>query len=377
MPRHEMQLADRKDLWRMLVMRLDNIGDIIMLGPALRSLREALPHTNITLMASPAGSQAAPLLPWVDEVITWRAVWQELSNSKQFEPQNELELVADLRNGKYDAAFIFTSFSQSPFPPAYACYLAGIPIRVGHSKEFGGQVLTHSSSPPPDFGHQVDRNLALLELNSFPVAGRHLELDIPSHAQLSTQTLLSKAGYAQDEPYILLAPGASCSSRRYDPARFAKVAQALPELSGMRLIIAGSKREASKIEPVINAAKFASPGSIISLVGQTSVLEFAELIRRSRLVIANNSASLHIADAFKRPMVILYSGTEYLTQWEPRSAPAQLLRVDTDCSPCFSFECPFSMECLDIQPEQVLKASLLLLEAEEQSASQPMGVALK
>jgi ADP-heptose:LPS heptosyltransferase len=202
-------------------------------------------------------------------------------------------------------------------------------------------------------------------------------LVIPEHVQQSIDGLLASAGFARSEPYILLAPGASCSARRYDPHRFGQVAAALPGLAGLRVIVIGSQREAAGIAPVIRAADFAHPGSIISLVGQTSVLELAELIKRSKLVIANNSASLHMADAFLRPMVILYSGTEYLTQWQPRFAPARLLRVETDCSPCYNFQCPFSMECLDIQPEEVLEASLTLLNAELKAANRPAEVAVK
>jgi lipopolysaccharide heptosyltransferase II len=373
----ETSLVNRDTLRRVLAIRLDNIGDVIMLGPALRALRRSLPEAHITLMASPAGSQAAPLLPWINEVVTWRAVWQELSSSSQFEPQRELELVENLRRGDYHVAFIFTSFSQSPFPPAYACFLAGIPIRVGHSKEFGGQLLTHSSSPPPDSGHQVDRNLALLESSGLSMAGNHLELDIPAQAVHSVDQLLVKEGLDTAEPYILLVPGASCSARRYDPHRFAQVAKTLSEMTGLRVLVSGSQREAPTIVPVVQAIESVSQGAILSLVGKTSVLELAELVRRSKLVIANNSASLHLADAFRRPMVILYSGTEYLTQWEPRTAPARLLRVETECSPCYNFQCPFSMECLDVHPEEVIKASLSLLSAELRSASQPAGVMTK
>jgi len=65
---------------RLLVVRLDNIGDVILLSPALRALHQALPQAAITLMASPAGSQAAPLLPWVDDLIVHRAVWQDVSH---------------------------------------------------------------------------------------------------------------------------------------------------------------------------------------------------------------------------------------------------------------------------------------------------------
>ena len=64
------------DAWqsvrRVLAVRLDNIGDVVMLGPALRTVRQALPNVHLTLMSSPAGSQVAPLLPWVDEVLVHR-----------------------------------------------------------------------------------------------------------------------------------------------------------------------------------------------------------------------------------------------------------------------------------------------------------------
>ncbi len=67
---------------RLLVIRLDNLGDLIMLGPALRTLRRALPDARLTLMALPAGVQAAPLLPWIDDVIACRAVWQTVRSAR-------------------------------------------------------------------------------------------------------------------------------------------------------------------------------------------------------------------------------------------------------------------------------------------------------
>ena len=119
---------------RLLVMRLDNIGDVVMTGPVLRALKENLPEASITLMASPAGSKAASLLPWVDEVLTWRVLWQDLGRLS-FDPGREMEMIETLREGSHDAAIILTSFKQTPHAAGYACYLAGIPLRLGESKE--------------------------------------------------------------------------------------------------------------------------------------------------------------------------------------------------------------------------------------------------
>jgi ADP-heptose:LPS heptosyltransferase len=286
----------------------------------------------------------------------------------------EAGLIEDLGSRHFDAAVIFTSFSQSPYPPAYVCYLAGIPLRLGHSKEFGGGILSECGKPPPDSGHQVDRNLALIELAGLPTGSRQLELFIPDAVQIKTDRLLQDNDVEPLAPFILLAPGASCAARRYDPALYACVARDLAALSGLPIVVVGSEREAGILSPLVELAAKGSKSNIHSLVGQTSVPELAALICRARLVIANNSASLHIADAFLRPMVILYSGTEYESQWAPRFAPAQLLRRETYCSPCYNFCCPYHMECLDIPPEEVLDAALHLLANQLKEGKQPAGV---
>ena len=126
---------------RILAMRLDNLGDVIMTGPALRAIRESLPGVHLTLMVSHGARAAAQLLPWVDETLPWRSIWQDLGDLP-FDPAREFGLIQTLRARRFDAAIIFTSFAQSPHVAAYACYLAGIPLRLGEPKDFAGAVLS-------------------------------------------------------------------------------------------------------------------------------------------------------------------------------------------------------------------------------------------
>lgn len=350
---------------RVLVIRLDNIGDVVMLGPALRTLRANLPAATITLMASLAGSQVAALLPWVDDVLVYRTVWQDASGTLSVDPAREQALIVDIHTRKFDAAIIFTSFSQSPYPPAYVAYLAGIPLRVGQSKEFGGGVLSHWVKSGPDAMHQVDRNLFLLESIGFPVAERYLELVIPDHIQAEGDRHLDRLGIDPTQPFIVLAPGASCAARRYDLNRYAAVAEILAAETYLPIVLVGSSRETKLVQSILAAEKH----TIVSLVGQTSVPELAAIISRASLVVANDSGPMHMADAFRRPMVILFSGTELESQWRPRSAATKLLRRYTDCSPCYAFRCPYQMECLDIPAVEVVMECLKLLQAKEAIAS--------
>ncbi len=344
---------------RLLVVRLDNIGDMVMLTPALRGLRQALPGVHITLMASPAGSQLAPLLPWVDDVLVHRAVWQDARGNMPLDPAGQQALVEELRVRRFDAAAIFTSFSQSPYPPAYVCYLAGVPVRVGQSHEFGGSVLSHWVRPLPHKVHQVDRNLHLLEATGLPLAERHMELRIPEDVQARADGLLRAGGIDLHRPFVLLTPGASCAARRYDIARFAAVARLLWEATGLPMALTGSSREAGLLQPLMQATRGLP---VASLVGQTSVPELAAVVRRARLVVCAHSAPMHLADALRRPVVVLFSGTDLESQWMPRNTPARVLRRPTDCSPCYGFQCPYMMECLDIPPGEVVQNAVALLE---------------
>jgi hypothetical protein len=96
--------------------------------------------------------------------------------------------------------------------------------------------------------------------------------------------------------------------------------------------------------------------------------EHAALVEAASVVICNNSLPLHLADACRTALVVLYSGTEWESQWEPRASHSVLLRRPTPCQPCYLFECPIGLPCLDIDPSEVAEAALALL--------QPAGVAV-
>lgn len=358
------------DPGRILAVRLDNAGDVVMLGPALRALKARFPASHLTLLASPAGSQAAPLLPWVDDVIATRASWQDASAALPQDPARETALIAQLRDGRFDAAFVFSSFSQSAWPPAYACYLAGIPRRLGQAKDFGGSLLTDCVKPPPDCSHQVDRNLHLLEAAGIPVARRELEICLGASARNGARDLLRRLGIAEEAPFVVAAPGASCPSRRYDARRFAEVLSLLARRTGLPLVLVGHPREAAMIRDIKTLAR---SRQVLALSRDTSLEEFAALIGRARLLVGNNSGPMHLADAQRCPMVILYSGTDLEEQWQPRTAPARLLRRPTPCDPCYRFECPFRLECLDIPPSEVADEceEMLARTAHRQAAAAP------
>jgi len=351
-----------------LVMRLDNIGDVIMTSPALRAIKENLPECRITLMASPAGEQAAPLLPWVDEVLPWRVLWQDLGRL-DFNPAREWELVQTLSDRHFDAAIIFTSFNQSPHPAGFLCYLAGIPLRLGESKEMGGGVLTTEVAAAPDEIHQVERNLRLISSVGFAVSEHSLSIQICTASQETAKQLLAQQGILPNMPYILLNPWTSCQSRNYDSQRFAAAARCLAEITNWRVVVTGVAKDRDRSQPLLEAL---SPYAV-NLIGTTTLPQLAALIANAQLVLTNNTATMHLADATRSKSVVLFAGTEYESQWKPRHSPSRLLRRPTPCSPCYAFTCPYNLECLDISPAEVVAAGIELVELSFNVSSECSG----
>lgn len=351
-----MASRDWQMMHRLLVARLDNVGDVVMCGPALRAIRAVLPNASITLWASPGGSQAAALLPEIDDVLPTRVVWQDLGQMPQ-DPARERELVELIAAGHFDGVVIFTSFRQSPYPPAYVAYLAGISLRAGQSREFGGSLLTDWIEPLPDATHQVDRNVHLVEQIGFPPVGRDLRVRITPDARESLDTKLTNVGLPAEASFVLMHPGASCPSRVYPWGRYADAARRLNEETGLAIVVSGAAREADTAQQLCSAV----PGAT-SLVGQTTLPELAALVGRATLLIANNTLVMHLADALNTPSVILFAGTELEAQWRPQKNGAVLLRRPTWCSPCYAFDCPYQHECLDVPAEEVVEAALRVLD---------------
>ncbi len=340
---------------KILAVRLDNIGDVIMLGPALRAVKETSPQAHLTLLATPGGATAVPLLPWIDDVILWRPIWQDVGGRMPFDPARERELIDLLAGQEFDAALIFTSFSQTPHVPGYVCYLAGIPLRAGESKEFGGSTLTTELKGAPDELHQAERNLRLVEHLGFVAGERQLVVTIPDTARNAIPDLLDKTEVNPHQPFILLHPGASAHARRYPAERFGILARLLTRRD-WQVLVTGVERESALIQEVIAHAPKAR-----YLIGDTTLAEYAALVERAKLVICNDTLPMHLSDAVRTPVVVLFSGTDYEEQWQPRATRARLLRRETSCHPCYLFECPIGQPCLDISPEEVVEEVETLL----------------
>lgn len=343
------------NLRRILLVRTDNLGDVVLLGPAAEAVRRSYPDARITLLASQGGAAAAPLLRGVDDVIAHRAVWQELEAGRE-SAAAELALIDEIRARGLDAAIVFTSFSQSGLPAAMLCYLAGIPVRAGYAERFAGRVLTHAVLPPAGVRHEAERNLDLVRGLGCASAPVSLSISVPEAAQWAADRALESLRIAPS--FVLIAPGASAPARRYPAERFREVAARLAD-GGRHVLVTGSDRERALLEAVVGDH---DDPRICGIVPADPAM-LAGLVRRAGAVVTNNSLTMHLADASGVPCVVLYAGTDLPQHWAPRRVPHRLLNRPTACSPCWGIHCARSLECLDVAPAEVVSALDTLLAA--------------
>ena len=344
-----------------LCVRLDSLGDVLMTTPALRALRQTHPGRRITLLTSNAGAEVARLVPEIDETIVYDAPWLKATLPRD-DSGPEYEMSERLWRRGFDAAVIFTVFSQNPLPSAMLCYLAGIPLRLARCRENPYQLLTDwvpEDEPDGATRHEVRRQLDLVAAAGALTQVERMSLAVPPEARERVDALLSECGMRPGQPWYVLHPGASASSRRYPPEAFAAAAQRLAGEDGARVLVTGSSSEASLVAQVCGLVG----SSAVPLAGMLDLADMAALLERAPLLLTNNTGPAHIAAALQTPVVDLYAGTNpQHTPWMTRS---RVLTHAVPCAPCYKSVCPEGHHaCLRaIPPDDVVQAVRELMPA--------------
>jgi lipopolysaccharide heptosyltransferase II len=350
-----------------LCIRLDTIGDVIMTTPAMRVLKHSQPDRRITLMTSSAGAAIASLIPELDDLIVYDSPWLK-ATAPRLNSEPEYAMIERLRQAQFDAAVIFTVYSQNPLPSAFLCYMAGIPLRLAHCHENPYQLLTDwIKDPEPEqfTRHEVRRQLDLVA--SVGCAGaadpaektqqERMLLRVPEEAKYRVQQLLAELGIDRSQPWLVIHPGATAPSRRYPPEQFAIAARKLVQDAGMQVLFTGTQPEQELVESIRLTMGLPS----YSLVDCLKLDELAALLAIAPLLISNNTGPVHIAAAVGTPVVDLYALTN--PQHTPWGVPNRVLFHDVPCRICYKSICPEGHHhCLRlVEPETVVQAALELL----------------
>jgi ADP-heptose:LPS heptosyltransferase len=334
-----------------LAVRQDSLGDVLLMGPALRALRHAA--SRLDLLVSSAGIPAAELLPGIDEVLAFDPPWSGYEPPALDAPAI-MALVERIRERGYDEAVIFTSFHQSPLPMALLARMAGISRVVGNSEDYAGSLLDvrHRRVPGgwpdtggPEGGHEVPAALALVR-----AAGHELPPGDDLRLRLRPLGRPSSLVLSLPRPYVVVHPTASVPSRSISSAQTDEVVNALAE-AGWHVVVTGGPTEvADQRRPLPR---------VTDLRGRTTLHELAHVLAGARCAVAVNSGPAHLAAAVGTPVVSLFAPVVPVERWGPWGVPNRVLGDQVaSCRGTRARECPTEGHpCLSsVSPAHVVAA---------------------
>ena len=358
-----MRQGDWRDAHEILCVRLDALGDVLMTTPAMRALRESAPGRRITLLTSASGARVARLIPGIDEVVEYEAPWVKSAASLAAAPEcadHDLAIVSELRARSFDAAVIFTVYSQSALPGALLCYLAGIPRRLAHCRENPYALLTDwvkEQEPEHFVRHEVQRQIDLVGAVDCRTSDDRLSIHVPAIARARVRSLLAARGVDLTAPWMVIHPGATAPSRRYPPEHFAEAARIMVLEYGEQVVFSAGAAERELVDGIRQAMVEPS----FSLAGELELEELVALVAEAPLLVSNNTGPAHIAAATGTPVVDIYALTN--PQHTPWRVPARVLSHDVPCKYCYKSVCPRGHhDCLRlVSPAEVARAAGELL----------------
>lgn len=323
---------------RVLLARMDNDGDVLLTGPAIRAVAAS---ADVVLLCGPSGRQAADLLPGVNAIEEWDAPWSGY-RPPPVEAGAVHDLVTRLSARALDEAIIFTSFHQSPLPLALLLRLAGVGRVTGISADYPGSLL--------DVRHAVDEDLHEVERALSLAAAAGYRLPDGDDGRLAVRTAPSPEPVAA-VPYVVVHPGASVPARAASPHLLSATVELLAA-GGHNVVVTGDPCEVELCRQVAGS-------HARNLGGRTSYPRLAAVLRDAAAVVVGNTGPAHLAAAVGTPVVSLFAPVVPAARWAPYGVPLVLLGdQDSPCRDSRARSCPVAGHpCLDsIRPEDIVVA---------------------
>lgn len=315
---------------KILAVRLDHLGDVLMTRPALAALRDRFPSTQIDLLISSDLAQLFEDSREIRRLIPFQFHWFRRTKKAGFRKRwlERMSLIKQIATEHYDLAIDFRGDLRN----ILFIFLAAIPLRLGYGLTGGGFLLTHTRLFQSEH-HRVETNMELLECLNI-----HEKPPLQSFAYSSQRKndFWNRFGdrlKPRSQPRLVVHAGAGYPSKRWPffPELLEKMARA--ELG--EIILIGTKEE--RLDSPQEGDR---DGKMIDLRGETNLGDLPILFDQCDLYIGNDSGPAHLAAAQGLELIILFSGTNDSRQWRPWSDKLHLINHPVPCSPCEAEECP-------------------------------------
>lgn len=339
-----------------LIVRTDRIGDVVLTTPSIVALRRAYPRARVSLLIAPQTYDIVDGNPYVDEVI----IDDRNGEHKGF--WGFMKLIRVLRRKKFDLAVIFHTKKHTNL----ACFLAGIPQRIGYRNEKLGFLLTKGIKDARSQGtkHEAEYCLDVLRfmgIDTDIADSAKIVLPVKREPEEWAQKFLDQNKIRLTDRLVAVHAGASCISRRWSPGNFAEVIKGLRTKHAVKIILIGSGETESISKNI--AAMTGSP--VLDVTGRISISQLIGLLKKCCLLISNDSGPVHLAVGVGTPVISIFSRNQKginPERWKPLGRRDIVLHKDVGCKICRAHKCTIDFQCLKaISVNDVLAAADSLL----------------
>lgn len=328
----------KKKFKKILIIQTAFIGDAILTTPIIRAMKSTFNEAEIDIIAIPETADVFLYNRNISNIITFnkRVMSKRL---KSF-----FSIVMELRRKRYDLAVSI----QSSMTSSLIMLLGGIKYRLGFPHQ---KFLTHTIEHKKGFHFRL-RILRLMEALSREQFGGDTEMFWSSSEEEKVSEVLKSC---ESGKHIILAPGSAQFTKQWPKNSFGLLAKMLED-DGFSLFFIGGKQDRELGEEIILSHGLSTK----NLCGKFSILESAALIKRADLVISNDSAPLHIANAVNTPVVAIFGPTVKKFGFYPYREKDKVIEIELDCRPCGKHggdNCPLKhFNCMNkITPEMVYR----------------------
>lgn len=338
------------EIKNIVVIQTAFIGDAVLTLPLLQVLHKKFPDSHIDIVVTPRSKDLFTNHPDIREAIAFDKRGKDRGIPGLF------RMAKHLRSRSYDLALIPHRSVRS----AGLAMLAGVPNRIGFNRSAGRFLFTSSVKYRSDL-HEIDRNLSLLAPLGLPPVRLELPHLYPTESdQKRVDRLLIELEIGSPERLVAIAPGTIWNTKRWLKERFASLAVNFDEAGYEVILIGGSDDESlcSSIQALGQSSR------VYDASGALTLLQSAELIRRCKVLVCNDSAPMHLATAVGTPVVAIFGATVPAFGFGP-TGPFDAV-VETSglkCRPCSIHggdKCPIkTFDCMnDITHDRVFRVAM-------------------
>jgi heptosyltransferase-2 len=345
--------VDLDHVKRILVRGVNWVGDTILTYPTIEALKKRFPNSQVAVLVPEHLIDLWKTSPYVDEIIPLKKKGGVGSFFEEFKVSRSLRK-------KFDLGLIL----PRSFHSAFQVYLAGIPVRIGYEDEGRFLFLTHRVKRKGEVlrTHRIHYYRKLMEpLGQFnEILSPRLHLG--EEDRRWTEERLKGLGLLDGRPLIGINPGAAYGlAKCWYPDRFAELGRRLSEKWKATIIIFGRKEEQAIAKEIMQS--LGNGG--VDLTGETRLLQLAALLERCRLLVTNDTGTMHMAAAVGTSVVAIFGSTDPVTTG-PWGDGHVIVRREVSCSPCLKRVCPADHRCMDLitvdEVEEVVDRKLKKLE---------------